>query len=97
MIELEPTPAGVYVRLGPFETEEQAKDVEQALRELAAAGWVAASRPAIPSNLEAAIGQGLRHLAAAGGHFSIRVDANRDGGLPKVEYSAGGTFRSKTA
>jgi hypothetical protein len=91
MIEREKTDAGFYVRIGPFATEEQARHVEETLRELSAEALANDSATAVPTQVLVAVFMGQRHIERAPGHYTIRVDGGPKS-REKVDYCAGATL-----
>ncbi len=98
MIEIEPSAAGFYLRVGPFESRAQAEHLQVTLVDLSAEARANAYETPIPSNVLAAVEAGQQHLEKAPGHYVLRVDGSPGKPPSKVELSAGGNFtRAKTA
>ena len=98
MIEVDKTDAGIFVRMGPFETEEQARHAIDTLKQLSAEGWaVARERLRVrPRVLDQAIDQALEALGAAPGHFILRGDGG-PGQRLKVQLATGTNFEEPKA
>jgi hypothetical protein len=98
LIEIEPSAAGFYVRVGPFEAKEQAEHVRSTLIQLSAEARANAMQSPIPGSVLAAVEAGHQHLDQAPGHYVLRVDGGPGRPASKVELSTGGNFtHAKTA
>lgn len=96
MIRVEKRPDGMSeITIGPFKDPVLAQHVADTIRGLAEEGG-ALEAGAIPGNVVHAIAKGERHLEEDAGHYVVRVDG-APGAPRKVDYSAGGTIRTKTA